>query len=80
MDEVDYNKILEELIEMRNGYKLSNTITTTMPSGSGSIISGGAIGFDFDFASLYPGVQKRYYKLKVMIRKKKIQRMFQNPS
>lgn len=78
MDEVDYNKILEELIEMRNGYKLSNTITTTMPSGSGSIISGGAIGFDF--ASLYPGVQKRYYKLKQMIRRRKIERMFKNPS
>ena len=74
MDEVDYNKILEELIERRNGYKLSNTITT----GSGSIISGGAIGFDF--ASLYPGVQKRYYKLKQMIRRRKIERMFQNPS
>jgi hypothetical protein len=51
-----------------------------MPSGSGSIISGGAIGFDFDFASLYPGVQKRYYKLKQMIRRRKIERMFKNPS
>ena len=77
MDEVDYNKILEELIEMRNGYKLSNTITTTMPSGSGSIISGGAICFDF--AYLYPDVQKSY-KIKQMIRRRKIERMFKTPS
>jgi hypothetical protein len=71
-------KIYQDFLQKRNDYKLSNTITTTMPTGSGSIISGGSIGMDF--TSLYPGVQKRYYKLKVMIRKKKIQRMFQNPS
>ena len=76
MDELE--KIYQDLLQRRNGYKLSNTITTTMPTGSASIISGGSIGMDF--ASLYPDVQKRYYRIKQMVRKKKIQRMFKNPS
>ena len=72
MDELE--KIYQDFVQKRK------MISTTMPSGSGSVISGGSVGVEFDFASLYPGVQKRYYKLKVMIRKKKIQRMFQSPS
>ena len=73
MDELELEKIYQELLERRG----NSRITTTMPSGSSSIISGGAIGFDF--TSLYP-VQKRYYKLKQMIRRRKIERMFKNPS
>jgi hypothetical protein len=73
MDELE--KIYQDFINKR--------ITAIRPDYSASILSGGVssgIEPSLDFTSLYPGVQKRYYKLKVMIRKKKIQRMFQNPS
>lgn len=74
MDELE--KIYQDFIQKR--------ITSIRPDYSASIMSGGVSPgiepISFDFSSLYPGVQKRYYKLKVMIRKKKIQRMFQNPS
>jgi hypothetical protein len=71
MDELE--KIYQDFIQKR--------ITTIRPDYSVSIMSGGVSPgiepISLDFSSLYP---ERYYKLKVMIRKKKIQRMFQNPS
>ncbi len=74
MDELE--KIYQDFIQKR--------ITTIRPDYSVSIMSGGVSPgiepISLDFSSLYTGIQKRYYKLKVMIRKKKIQRMFQNPS
>lgn len=74
MDELE--KIYQDFIQKR--------ITSIRPDYSASIMSGGVSPgiepISLDFSSLYPGIQKRYYKLKVMIRKKKIQRMFTNPS
>lgn len=72
MDELE--KIYQDFVQRRK------MITSTMPSGSGSTFSGGSMGVELDFASLYPGVQKRYYKIKQIIRKRKVQRMFTNPS
>ena len=69
MDELE--KIYQDFVQKRK------MITSTIPSGSGSIISGGAIGFDFD--SLYPDVRKSY-EIKQMIRRRKIERIFKNPS
>jgi hypothetical protein len=76
--EEELEKLYQDLFVNRQIYRGQGLVTTTIPTGSDSIISGGSIGMDF--ASLYPGVQKRYYRIKQMIRKNKIQRMFQNPS
>lgn len=76
--EEELEKLYQDLFVNRQIYRGQGLVTTTMPTGSASIISGGSIGMYF--ASLYPGVHKSYYKIKQMIRKKKIQRMFQNPS
>lgn len=72
------------ITDIQPNLSIQKRITSIRPDCSASIMSGGVSPgiepISFDFSSLYPGVQKRYYKLKVMIRKKKIQRMFQNPS
>jgi len=72
MDEVDYNKILEELIEARK-----SRVTSIRPSGVGSLISGGSVGLEpnFDFASLYPSTMTRFPS-KNSIRKRKIKNIF----
>ena len=62
MDEVDYNKILEEL-----------------PSGVGSLLSGGSVGLEpnFDFASLYTStITMKLGPRKNSIRKRKIKNVF----
>ena len=76
------------ITDIQPNLSIQKRITSIRPDYSASIMSGGVSPgiepISFDFSSLYPGVQKRYYifanHYKVMIRKKKIQRMFQNPS
>jgi hypothetical protein len=73
MDEVDYNKILEELIESRNNRKA--------PQGyAGSLVSGGCSQgiepLSFDFASLYPSTMTMRFPGKNIIRKRKIKNIF----
>jgi len=79
MDEVDYNKILEELLEQRKNRK--SLVTSVAPQGyEGSLISGGSQGIEpinFDFASLYPSTMTmRLSGPKNLKRKKKIKNMF----
>ena len=79
MDEVDYNKILEELLEQRKNRK--SLVTSVAPQGyAGSLISGGSQGIEpinFDFASLYPSTMTmRFPGPKNLKRKKKIKNMF----
>ena len=73
MEEVDYNKILEELIEARK-----SRVTSIRPSGVGSLISGGSVGLEpnFDFASLYPSKMTMRFPSKNSIRKIKIKNIF----
>jgi hypothetical protein len=72
MDEVDYNKILEELIESRNNRKA--------PQGyAGSLVSGGSQGIEpinLDYASLYPRTMTMRFPGKNIIRKGKIRNIF----
>jgi hypothetical protein len=78
MDE-ELEKLYQELINNRITYRGQGLVQVSPPHTHQNLIANPLIA-NYDFTSLYPGVQKRYYKLKVMIRKKKIQRMFQNPS
>jgi hypothetical protein len=79
MDEVDYNKILEELIESRKNRK--SLVTSVAPQGyAGSLISGGSQGIEtinLDYASLYPRTMSMTFPgPKNLKRKKKIRNMF----
>ncbi len=78
MDEVDYNKILEELIESRKNRK--SLVTSVAPQGyAGSLISGSSQGIhpvNLDFASLYSRTKTMRFPAKNIIRKRKIQNMF----
>lgn len=78
MDEVDYNKILEELIESRKNRK--SLVTSVAPQGyAGSLISGSSQGIhpvNLDFASLYPSTMTMRFPSKNSIRKRKIKNIF----
>lgn len=80
MEEVDYNKILEELIESR---KRNSLVTCVAPQGyAGSLVFGGATqgihSVNHDFASLYPGTSTMTMRFpgKNIIRKRKIKNIF----
>jgi len=76
--ELDYNKILEELIESRYNRKSLVTCVTPQPYAS-SLISGGSQGIhpvNLDFAYLYPRTMTMSFPAKNIIRKRKIQNMF----
>jgi hypothetical protein len=65
MDEVDYNKIPEELLEQRKNRK--------------SLVGGYSQGIEpinFDYASLYPRTMTMSFPGKNNIRKKKIRNIF----
>jgi len=78
MDEVDYNKILEELLEQRKNRK--SLVTSVAPQGyAGSLVSGGSQGIEplsFDFVSLYPSTMTMRFPGKNIIRKRKIRNIF----
>jgi hypothetical protein len=78
MDEVDYNKILEDLLEQRKNRK--NLVTSVSPQGyAGSLVSGGSQGIEtinLDYASLYPRTMTMRFPGKNIIRKRKIRNIF----
>lgn len=78
MDEVDYNKILEELLEQRKNRK--SLVTCVAPQGySGSLVSGGVsqgIEPNFDFTYLYASTMTMRFPGKNNIRKRKIKNIF----
>jgi len=79
MEEVDYNKILEEFIESRKNRK--SLVTSIAPQGyAGSLISGYSQGIhplNLDFASLYPStITMKLGPRKNIIRKRKIKNIF----
>jgi hypothetical protein len=75
MDE-ELEKLYQELINNRITYRGQGLVQVSPPQAHQSLIANP----NYDFASLYPSIQKSYYRIKQMIRKRKIQRMFQNPS
>ena len=78
MDEVDYNKILEELIDSRKHRK--SLVTCVAPQGyAGTLISGSSQGIApiiLDYASLYPSTMTMRFPSKNSIRKRKIRNIF----
>ena len=76
MDEVDYNKILEELLEQRKNRK--SLVTCVAPQRyAESLFSGGSVGLpNFDFVSLYPSTMTMRLPGKNNIRKRKIKNIF----
>jgi len=72
MEEFDYDKILEELMQTRQ-----SIMTSVRPSGTGSLISGGSSGYvNYDFVSLYPRTMSIKIPSKNGRRKRKIKNMF----
>ena len=79
MDEVDYNKILEEILEQRKNRK--SLVTSVVPQGyAGSLISGGCSQgiepINLDYASLYQSTMTMSFPGKNNIRKRKIRNIF----
>jgi len=78
MDE-ELEKLYQELINNRITYRGQGLIQVKPPQPNQNLIANPLMA-NYDFASLYPSIQKSYYRIKQMIRKRKIQIMFQNPS
>jgi DNA polymerase elongation subunit (family B) len=78
MDE-ELEKLYQDLINNRQIYRGRGLVQVSPPQPHQNLIDNPFIA-NYDFASLYPSIQKSYYKIKQMIRKRKIQRIFQNPS
>jgi DNA polymerase elongation subunit (family B) len=78
MDE-ELEKLYQELINNRITYRGQGLVQVSPPQPHQNLIANPLIA-NYDFTSLYPSIQKSYYKIKQMIRKRKIQRMFQNTS
>lgn len=64
---VDYNKMLEDLIQ---GRKNRRTITSVRPSGTASLVA------NFDFASLYPSSMTVIFPGRRKRRMNKIKKIF----
>lgn len=56
---MDWEKILEDLVNDRNSRKRSKTITAVRPSGSSSSYTN-SYPISYDFASLYPSQMQSY--------------------
>lgn len=70
--EEELEKIYQDLLEVRR----NRVVTTQKPRLTGILVSGGYSSgvepINLDFATLYPGIQKNYYRLsRKSIRKKK---------
>jgi hypothetical protein len=68
---MDWEKLLEDLVNSRNSRKRSKTITAIRPSGSSSSV------FSYDFTSLYPSQMQSYgrYDRRPIKRKLKIKKI-----
>ena len=81
MDE-ELEKIYQDLINNRQIYRGRGLVQVKPPQPHQNLINNPLN--NYDFASLYPSIQKKYYyrstDMKKSFRKRKIQRMFQNPS
>ena len=90
MKEVEIEKMLKELAEIRKSYShnqasvlfegdekfpRSTTLTAVRPTGSASMISSGVVSMDF--ASLYPSTMTMKFPSKQSRRMKKIKNIFQ---
>ena len=71
--EEELEKLYQDLLTNRQIYR-GQTLTVSPPHPNQNLIN---FPTNYDFASLYPSVQKKYYNMKVAVRKRKIKSIFQ---
>jgi translation elongation factor EF-4 len=74
MDE-ELEKLYKDLLTNRQTYR-GQTLTVSPPHPNQNLINF-PTAINYDFASLYPSFQKKYYNMKVALRKRKIKNIFQ---
>ena len=77
--EEELEKLYLDLLTNRQTYRGQTLVTVSPPQPYQNLIDNPLISYDFD--SLYPNVQKKYYykiSMKVAIRKRKIKNIFEN--
>lgn len=76
--EEELEKLYQDLLTNRQIYRGQGLITASPPKPYQNLIDNPLMSYDF--ASLYPSIQKKYYykiSMKVTIRKRKIRSIFQ---
>ena len=76
--EEELEKLYQDLLTNRQTYRGQKLVTVSPPQPNQNLINNPLMSYDF--ASLYPSLQKKYYykiSMKVVIRKRKIKSIFQ---
>jgi hypothetical protein len=75
--EEELEKLYQDLLTNRQTYRGQTLVKVSPPQPNQNLINNPLMSYDF--ASLYPSLQKKYYKIsmKVAIRKRKIKSIFQ---
>jgi len=77
--EEELEKLYQDLLTNRQTYRGQGLLQVSPPQPHQNLIDNPTV-INYDFASLYPSVQKKYYykiSMKVSIRKRKIKNIFQ---
>ena len=77
--EEELEKLYLDLLTNRQTYRSQKIVTVSPPQQNQNLINNPLMSYDF--ASLYPSLQKKYYykiSMKVTIRKRKIKDIFEN--
>lgn len=77
--EEELEKLYLDLLTNRQTYRSQKIVTVSPPQQNQNLINNPLMSYDF--ASLYPSLQKKYYykiSMKVAIRKRKIKDIFEN--
>ena len=77
--EEELEKLYQDLLTNRQTYRGQTLVTVSPPQPNQNLINNPLMSYDF--ASLYPSLQKKYYykiSMKVTIRKRKIRNIFEN--
>ena len=77
--EEELEKLYQDLLTNRQTYRNQKIVTVSPPQQNQNLINNPLMSYDF--ASLYPSLQKKYYykiSMKVAIRKRKIKDIFEN--
>lgn len=78
----ELEKIYQDLLTNRRIYRGRGLLQVSPPQPNQILIDNPTV-INYDFASLYPSIQKKYYyrsDMKKSFRKRKIRNIFQNPS
>lgn len=69
--EEELEKLYQDLLTNRQTYRGQGLLQVSPPQTHQNLIDN-PTAINYDFSSLYPSVQKKYYNMKVSIRKRKI--------